>query len=70
MVYRYAGLGNGLTIGQLKFSGSGTIIGTNSADNIGASSTTVAGDTAKFEFNLGEDNVQDDLGYNEHSESL
>ena len=58
-------LGNGLTIDQIKFSASGTITGTNSIDNVSASSTTAAGDTIKFEFNAGEDNVQDDIGYNE-----
>lgn len=60
-------LGNGLTIGNLTFSGSGTISGTNSQDNVSASSTTASGGTIKFEFNMGEDNVQDDLGYNQHS---
>ena len=53
-------LGNGLTIDNLTFSASGTIVGTNSIDNVSASSTSAAGDTLKFEFNLGEDNVQDD----------
>ena len=58
-------LGNGLTITALTFSASGTIVGTNSADNVSASSTTAAGDTLKFEFNLGEDSVRDDIAYNE-----
>ena len=67
MVAHYARARNGLTITNLQFSASGTIVGTNSIDNVSASSTTAAGDTLKFEFNMGEDNVQDDLGYNENS---
>ena len=60
-------LGNGLTITALTFSASGTIVGTNSADNVSASSIAASGDTLKFEFNLGEDSVRDDIAYNEGS---
>ena len=60
-------LGNGLTITNLTFSASGTIVGTNSADNVSASSTTAANGTVLFEFNMGEDNVQDDLGFNQNT---
>ena len=58
-----AELGNGLTIATMTHSGSGTISGTNSVDNISASSTSAAGDTVKFEFNMGEDSSNDVLQY-------
>ena len=58
-----AELGDGLTINRLGFSGSGNTTGTNDSDNISASSSSVAGDTVKFEFNMGEDSSADVLGY-------
>ena len=61
-------LGNGLTITNLQFSASGTTVQT--PDNVSASSTTAAGDTLKFEFNMGEDNVQDDVGQRNSGKSL
>ena len=56
-------LGNGLTIGHLQHSGSGTIVGTNLGDTVSASSSSASGDTIKFEFNMGEDSTADTLGY-------
>jgi len=60
-------LGNGLTITQWVFAASGTMVGTNSVDTVSASSTTAAGDTVKFEFNMGEDSATDVFAYNEGS---
>jgi len=56
-------LGNGLTITRFGFSASGTMVGTHNADTVSASSSSVAGDVVKFEFNMGEDSVTDTLGY-------
>ena len=56
-------LGNSLQIDAIAFSASGTIVGTNSLDNVSASSTSAAGDTLKFEFNLGEDSQNDVFAY-------
>ena len=56
-------LGNGLTIGNFNFSASGTMVATHNADAVSASSTSVAGQTVKFEFNMGEDSVTDVLAY-------
>ena len=56
-------LGNGLTITRFGFSASGTMVGTHNADTVSASSSSAAGDTIKFEFNMGEDSVTDTLGY-------
>ena len=56
-------LGNGLTIGALGFSASGSIVGTHQADAVSASSSSAAGDVVKFEFNMGEDSVTDVLAY-------
>ena len=50
---------NGLTIGALGFSASGSIVGTHQADAVSASSSSAAGDVVKFEFNMGEDSVTD-----------
>ena len=47
----------------MTFSASGTITGTNTIDNISASSSTASGDTIKFEFNMGEDSSDDVLQY-------
>ena len=58
-----AELGNGLTIPTLQFSASGVVTGTNSVDNISASSSSASGDTLKFEFNMGEDSADDVLQY-------
>lgn len=56
-------LGNGLTVTRLGFSASGSLVGTHNADTVSASSSSVAGDVVKFEFNMGEDSVTDTLGY-------
>jgi len=56
-------LGNSLQIDNIAFGKSGTITGTNMLDTVSASSTTAAGDTLKFEFNLGEDSQNDVFAY-------
>jgi len=56
-------LGNGLTIGKLDFSASGTIVGTHNIDTVSASSSSTAGDSVVFTFNMGEDSVADDFSY-------
>ena len=56
-------LGNGLTIGKLDFSASGTIAATHNADTVSASSSSTAGDSVVFTFNYGEDSVADDISY-------
>ena len=39
------------------------MVGTHNIDAVSASSTSAAGDTIKFEFNMGEDSVTDVLAY-------
>ena len=53
--------GNQLTISGLAFSASGSIVMTNMGDTVSASSTSVATQSLKAEFNLGEDSTADTL---------
>ena len=56
-------LGNGLTISESKFSGSGTIVGTNSVDTISASSVSNSGYTQTVDIDLREDSAADKVAY-------
>jgi hypothetical protein len=56
-------LGNGLTILESKFSGTGTIVATNSADAISASSMSGAGYTQTVDIDLREDSAVDKVAY-------
>jgi hypothetical protein len=52
-------LGNGLTIGNMKFSASGTVVMTNEVDAVTATTIFSAGDTVTLDVNLGDDSAAD-----------
>ena len=56
-------LGNGLTIEDLTFSGSGTIVGTNATDTINASAASISGYTFTLDIDFREDSYADSLIY-------